>query len=123
MLATRRFLTLLLLVALLAPSGLRGNTSGCPPQAAPAQATGTADDLHPDSGSSEACRSHHSGTESLPGGMHHCTISLDCASGPALPATFPERRELVTNVLVRPLPVAPFPADSPEPQAPPPRSC
>lgn len=122
MFSARRLFALLLLVALLAPSGPRAGTSGCPPQAAPVQATGTADDLQPDSGSSEACRSHHSGSDSLPGGMHHCTISLDCVSGPALPAAFPERRELVTNVLMRPSPLTPFPADSPEPQAPPPRS-
>jgi hypothetical protein len=122
MTATRRLLTLLLLAALLAPQGLRASGSGCAPRMSGLSAATAPADEHPDSSPPDPCRSHHSGDDSLPRGTQHCTISLDCASGPALAYTPLQHRDQTAAVPVNPILVTPPPTDSPEPQAPPPRS-
>ena len=116
MTAMRSLFTLLLLGALLEPQGLRADASGC------AATIAELVDQHPARPGADPCRSHHPGDDSLPRGMQHCAFSLDCASAPALAVTSIQRRDRTAAEAVRPVVVTLPPTDSPEPQAPPPRS-
>ena len=120
--AIRQLFTLLLLAALLAPPGLRVGGNGCAPMGPGHSEAAALAGQVPDPARSDSCRSHHPGHESLPRGAQHCVLSLDCVSGPALADSRSQGPDQTTAMAVPSIVMALPPTDSPEPQAPPPRS-
>jgi hypothetical protein len=115
-----RLFTLLLAIALAASQGLGASAGGCAgaPPTAPAY---TAVGGHQGAGGSTPCRSHHPNPQPY-APSQHCAVSVDCASSPALPPARPQSREVMDRVSPVTVALAVPPSDSPEPQAPPPRS-
>jgi len=122
MVRTRWLLSLVLFGALLVPQVQRAGASGCEAVGLTAGAAFTSSVARPTPASDMGCRGHHPGTAPLPTGMGHCALSLNCASAPALPVAGPEDHEVLALVTVR-VSLLNLPAsNSPEPQAPPPRT-
>jgi hypothetical protein len=114
MAAPRLLIALLLLATLPAPQLLRASASGC--------VTWAEADQHRAPTAPQPCRADHSGGDSHPGGVQGCTMSLHCASSLALVGAIFQRCEPTAAVAVHPRATALPLTDSPEPQAPPPRS-
>jgi hypothetical protein len=122
MVRTRWLLPLVLFGALLVPQVQRAGAAGCETVGLTAGAAFTSSVGRLTPASDMGCRGHHPGTDPLPTGMQHCTLSLNCASAPALPVVWLESHEVPAVATVRVSILNLLASNPPEPQAPPPRS-